>query len=200
MFGIDDALIGAGITAASQFFSAKSAEKGQREANQLSQSGAQAEMDFQERMSSTAHQREVADLRAAGLNPILSAHGGASTPGGAMGNFQSPTAVSSDIKARTAERVTNSAMALANLNLTRESTATQRSQQRLNNANSAKATAEAEVISGGKIGFPGGTAIPLSAFQRPLNNTPHSAKIIAAWERRTGRKAPKVVYDIANKG
>lgn len=46
--------------------------------------------DFQQDMSNTAHQREIMDLRAAGLNPILSvSRGGASTPGGSQARVDS---------------------------------------------------------------------------------------------------------------
>ena len=48
-------------------------------------------MDFQRQMANTAHQRQIADLKRAGLNPILSArYGGAAAPPGAMARGSVP--------------------------------------------------------------------------------------------------------------
>jgi 3D (Asp-Asp-Asp) domain-containing protein len=84
------AWIGAAIGAGAGLLGGMQSQSGANSANSMSNKMALRQMMFQRDMSSTAHRREVNDLRKAGLNPILSGTGGAgaSSPSGATSTFE----------------------------------------------------------------------------------------------------------------
>ena len=86
---------------------------GQERTNRRISREARIDRDFQREMSSTAYQRAMADMREAGLNPILAySKGGASTPPGRAATgfgFKSPTGLSKALEIANIQTAKNQA-------------------------------------------------------------------------------------------
>lgn len=97
-------ILGSAVSAIGSFAGMKSANRANRHL-------AGQQMDFQRDMSSTAYQRSMADMKKAGLNPILAyQQGGASTPAGATANMQdaiTPSLNSANTYSRTRAEIDN---------------------------------------------------------------------------------------------
>ena len=123
------ALAAAAIPAAMSFI-------GQERTNRQNAQIAQQQEGFQREMSNTSYQRAVADMMAAGLNPMLAySQGGASTPVGATTQMQNSLGAAATSGQQAYQLGLNTQQNLADIELKREQAGAYGSQEDLNRAN-----------------------------------------------------------------
>lgn len=123
---IGGALIGGGFSLLGNLLGGSSAKSAQREANKANIALNRENRAWMEEMSNTEYQRGMQDMKAAGLNPMLAfSQGGANTP-----NNSAATVIPEDAMGKAITSAGNSAgnalavmQGLANINLTKATTA-----------------------------------------------------------------------------
>lgn len=149
------AIIGGGSSILGGILGNKANAKQADKAMEFENSQAERQMQFQERMATTEYQRAVEDMRKAGLNPILAAKGGNSSPSGAAGSG------SMAHQDNVLEGTTAALKSKYEMELTKEMVDTERTKQDLNTAN-AKAAA-------GYVGVPGFAKVSLGQAKESLS-------------------------------
>jgi len=169
------ALIAAGVTGGLAAF-------GQERTNAQNAQLAREQMGFQAQMSGTSYQRAVADMMAAGLNPMLAySQGGASTPTGQTAVMQNALGAGATSGAQGYQLALNAALNVADIELKREQAAAAGSQEDLNRANMNLSLVEAANKS---VQLPGHKLFKDSVASQILQNNAISANNTAQAAQR----------------
>lgn len=105
---VTSALIGMGSDVIGGLFG----RSGQQDANRMNAMLAREDRAWKERMSNTAVQRRMLDMRKAGINPILAGKFDATTPAGSLATMGNPNANLAANLAGSGDRAISSAIAL----------------------------------------------------------------------------------------
>lgn len=121
---------------------------GQSSANRANREEADKNRAWQERLSNTSYQRSMADMKAAGLNPMLAfMKGGASSPTGGVGQAQQNELGVAANSAGDMRRMSGEYQkVLADTQLSKSMAKAAESDSMLKNANSALALRQAEML------------------------------------------------------
>lgn len=168
-------LIGSVLGLGGSMFGSKSSAKSQKSANDANLMIAREQMAFQERMANSVHQRQVEDLRKAGLNPILSANSGAPAPMGASATMISESPNKGELALASIRAGQEIASAKQDIQLKKqmikESEGKVKAQDvnnKLVEAQTDLTKAQEQVTSGGELRV-GGSRIPFSTIISGLN-------------------------------